>query len=82
MNIEQTRQRLSLSEQDYTDEEVQEIIDQTEMLARFFIDMHMKDQLNIKETEKRDERMLSKSKSIKLFTNLKVNKSKSQVNNS
>lgn len=76
MDIIKTRKVLKLSEDDYTDEEVQEIIDQTEMLARFFIDMYMKDQLNVEEIEGLDQNVLNRSKSIKLFTNLKVNKSK------
>ncbi|MFW5719439.1 MAG: hypothetical protein ACOCXT_00225 [Candidatus Dojkabacteria bacterium] len=81
MDIIKTRKILKLSKDDYADEEVQEIIDQTEMLARFFIDMHMKDQLNVEGIEGLDQNVLNQSKIIRLFTNLKTSKSKCSSKN-
>lgn len=73
MTIKETRKILELDYK-YTDEEVQQIIDETMMLAKFFIDRYMKGELSADEFEKETENLLKNSSKLKLFTDLKKGK--------
>ncbi len=64
MKIEETRKRLSLSKENYTDDEVEDIIAFVESLADIFIDEYLK----IKDANPKNIDKVSK-----LFTKLESN---------
>lgn len=72
MTIEKTRKMLNLNENDYSDEEVEEIMHFTQTLARFFLD----NRYSTEKLFKKEFKKVSKTKNekiLKLFTKLGYN---------
>lgn len=87
MTILEAREILELSEDEYSDSQIEEIIDETFRLAKFFLDRFMKGDITPDEAIKEFEKTEKSKLPLKLFTKISYNsdedKSKlTQVENS
>ena len=77
MTIEKTRKMLGLSEEKYSDEEVELIIGKTQVLARIFIDHYMQERHKIKVPPRPD---LNSEKSTSFMNKRKTKKKTKAIN--
>lgn len=70
MTIPEARKTLELSEEDYSDEQVEQIIDETFRLAKFFLDRYRSGGIHSEESQEGMKELFKNQKSLKLFMKL------------
>lgn len=73
MTIAKTRKILELSEEEYTDAQVEEIISETFRIAKFFMDRFIKGDITPDEVIKELEKSEKSKMPLKLFTKIGYN---------
>lgn len=76
MTVSRARQILKLDEEFCSDKEVQEIIDETMMLSRFFLDRFVKGEINFDDLKNKESDLFKNKDKLKLFINIGTSKNK------